>query len=65
MPEKLVTETAIIEKYGINEKANQLDPGVDYIICQSDVLDSVYESELAERGFRFLDRILYLYLIHL
>lgn len=60
MPEKLVTETAIIEKYGINEKANQLDPGVDYIICQSDVLDSVYESELAERGFRFLDRILYM-----
>lgn len=60
MPKILVTETAVIEKYGINEKVGRFDTGADYVICQSDVLDSVYESELTERGFRFLDRILYM-----
>ena len=38
MPKILVTETAVIEKYGINEKIDRFDTGADYVICQSDVL---------------------------
>lgn len=60
MPARLVTETSVIEKYNINEKISKFDTDVDYIICQSDVLDSAYESELVDKGFRFLDRILFM-----
>lgn len=55
----LRTDKFEIERFESNLGVNMISFRSDYVICQSDVLDSAYEDKLLQMGFHFLDRILY------
>ena len=55
----LQTKHYVIEQIDQKKIEDECEISADYIICQSDVLDSVYEDKLISRGYRFLDRLLY------
>ena len=55
----LQTKHYVIEQIDQKKIVDECEISADYIICQSDVLDSVYEDKLISRGYRFLDRLLY------
>lgn len=54
----LYTKHCDIERIEQRSMADECNLSADYIICQSEVLDSIYEEELIGKGYRFLDRIL-------
>lgn len=57
---ELLTEDSKIHVYGMQDIYDFETCSADYIICQVDVLDSIYENTLTNRGFQFHDRIFYM-----